>query len=250
MNILEVKDKALFNSIGENYSKKDIHIPSLIARKFQIDTMVTLLKKKIDISKAIKVLDIGCGHGATAMYLKSFYGKYLGLDYSQEMINIATHRYGDDRTNFVCNNIKNFNQIQEYNIVIGVGVLHHITELRDTLSWLKKSCLPGTVFAFNEPQRGNPIIQILRKIRKKIDKNYSEDQSFFTKKELRSLFEQAGFTVESISYIGYFSTPFAQVILKPALIFKPLSKWCIFIDKWLQNKINSKLAWNMIIIAS
>ncbi|MBA7555267.1 hypothetical protein ES705_47923 [subsurface metagenome] len=178
-----------------------------------------------------------------------YYENYLGLDYSEELITIAQKRYQDKSIKFISQNIKEFREYSNYDLIFGVGILHHVTDLNNTLKWLRKKSKEGTVFAFIEPQNGNPIIQILRRIRKFIDKGYFGDQVFFSKEQLRKMFQQAYFTVDKIVYIGYFSVPFAQVILKPKWLFMPISKFSVCLDKQIQKKIDSRTAWNMLILA-
>ena len=60
-----------------------------------------------------------------------------------------------------------------------IGVLHHIPEPESVIKLLSKILSPQGVIVINEPQAGNPIIGLLRKIRKKIDNNYSSDQVEF-----------------------------------------------------------------------
>jgi hypothetical protein len=87
-------------------------------------------------------------------------------------------------------------------------------------------------------------------IRKAIDRNYSEDQVFFSRKELKSVFEKAGYKVDRLVYMGYFSVPFAQIMLKPAGFFIHFSRLSIRIDRWLHSWMNNRLAWNMVILVS
>ena len=81
-----------------------------------------------------------------------------------------------------------FHEYANFDLIIGVGILHHIADLDHTMQWLKGQCNKDTIFAFIEPQKGNPVIQFLRKIRKLVDKNYSEDQVFFSKTEIAKIF--------------------------------------------------------------
>ena len=250
MSKTEKKDKNLFNKIGDYYASKDVYPPSAKARYFQIETLMNSIEKSYGKTKFKNIIDIGCGNGANALYLEKYYEKYTGIDHSEKLIDIAQSRYQKNNTKFIATNIKRFKEYSSYDLVIGVGVLHHIIDLEYTLSWLKKNCSDGTVFAFIEPQRGNPIIQLLRRIRKKIDKKYYEDQVFFTKSEIKSVFSNTGFNINKLYYFGYLSVPLSQVILKPKWIFYPVSKLFIKIDRLIQNRFESRLAWNMLIISS
>ncbi|MFW6273211.1 MAG: class I SAM-dependent methyltransferase, partial [bacterium] len=108
----EVKDKELFNSIATTYFRKDIYPVSSYARKFQLLSLFELLpdqkNKKLDA-----ILELGCGVGASASYLKGLYEHYTGIDYSEAFVNIARNHFSDNKTNFLCLNLKDYKKEPE-----------------------------------------------------------------------------------------------------------------------------------------
>jgi len=245
----EQKDRELFNRIALNYSKKDIYSVSRSVRKFQIDTALNLLNKHTKAQHFENVLELGCGTGANSQYLKQYYKNYLGVDYSEELIRIADSLYSDDSTRFEKSDILSFNTKVKYDLIILVGVLHHLTELENNLKHILKTAHNKTYFIFLEPQGKNPLIQLMRVIRKAVDPSYSKTQMFFHRKELISLLESAGYKILEAEYTGYFSPPFAQVIMKPEFIFYPVAKVCITIDRFIQKYCPNSLSWNLTVIA-
>jgi SAM-dependent methyltransferase len=243
---LEIKDQQLFDKIAIDYTKKDIYPVSRFARKFQLFSLFNLINK----DHFEHILDIGCGPGYNADYLEGKYNQYTGVDYSEKFIEIAGTLHA--KGNFITGNIKNLDQVctDNYDIILGCGVLHHIDNLDEALSSIRKICNNSTIVAFIEPYNGNPVVQLLRFIRKHIDKSYSEDQIFFSRKELLMVFRKNGFKINTIQYQGYFSTPFAQIILKPAQLFYPICWLTVKLDKFIQNKINNPFSWNIIFTAS
>jgi cyclopropane fatty-acyl-phospholipid synthase-like methyltransferase len=246
----EIKDKRLFEAISMKYAEKDVYPLSRKARKFQMQSLLKLVFKTYGEKEFNQVLEIGCGHGANSQYIKGYYKTYLGVDYSKELIKIAESRYASLNTRFICQNIKELNDFENFDFIFGVGILHHATELDKVLKTLKNISHKNTIFAFAEIQSGNPFIQLLRKIRSTVDKSYSFDQHSFSRNELKSIFEANGYMVGNIAYEGYVSPPFAQIILKPLFIFKPLLSLALFIDRYLQNRIDSRLAWNILLVAT
>ena len=107
-------------------------------------------------------------------------------------------------------------------------------------------CSENTIVAFVEPHAGNPVIQFLRSIRKISDKSYNKEQIFFKKKRIFELFNRNGLKVKKIRYQGYFSPPFAQVMLKPQILFMPLCKIALFLDNIIQKYANNPFSWNII----
>ncbi len=243
----EQEDIELFNTISEMYAEKDIYPVSKMARAFQIECMIEFVSNEFKINHAKKIIEVGCGHGANSEYFEEFYDDYLGVDYSEELVRIASERYGNSKTKFVVDNIKKMDEYGSFDIVIGIGILHHVDNIKEVLLKLKEIGHDNTLYLFYEPQRGNPFIQLLRKIRMNIDDSFSSDQVFFEKQELTDIVENLGFKNIKTRFNGYFTPPFAQVILKPVTIFTPLVNISIILDKLLFRKMNSRLAWNFMI---
>ena len=190
----EERDKQLFDSIASEYSQKDIFTVSRFARQFQLYSLTDLIGR----DHFGHLLDIGCGPGFNADYLSGKYHQYTGVDYSEKFIEIAKTLHPEG--NFIAANVKNLEQVcnGRYDIILGCGILHHIDEPDKALSSMRKICTPETVLAFIEPYNGNPVVQLMRYIRKLTDKNYSDEQVFFSRKELRMLFTKNGFRIESM----------------------------------------------------
>jgi SAM-dependent methyltransferase len=74
-----------------------------------------------------RLLDIGCGPGDVVAYLGDV--EYVGIDFSQEYIDRATQRYGEDHT-FLCADITTLDaaSLGRFDAVLAHGVLHHVTD--------------------------------------------------------------------------------------------------------------------------
>lgn len=247
---IEIEDQKLFNQIAVQYAKKDLYPVTRLVRKYQVLTLFKLIDKKLNVSLHGNILELGCGVGANSDYVKQFYKHYTGIDYSKELISLAIKNYSNNNINFICANIKDYTfNNQNYNLIFGIGLLHHLPDINIVLRHLKNQTNKDATFGFLEVQSGNPLIQILRYIRKQTDSSYSNDQNIFSKNFITNVFKEEGFEIISIQYQGYFTPPFAQLILKPVWIMLPLAKLAIFLDKLIQKYINNFLSWNMIIIA-
>jgi len=73
-------------------------------------------------------LEIGCGVGATSSYLEGIYINYIGVDYSKEFIELANQHYSKVNVEYYCSNIKELKIDKELDLVLGIGVLHHISD--------------------------------------------------------------------------------------------------------------------------
>lgn len=251
--LIEKKDRSLYEGIAADYARKDRVKGTVYARKFMALSAVSPILKKIpDLGL---LYEVACGAGATAQHLGGRYKQYIGIDYSAPLVNCA-REFNRNIVNaeFVVMNVKDIGEssLPKADCMLTTGSLHHFTELDQVLESLKKKAQPGAYFIAVEPQRGNPLIQLLRFVRGKIDSTYSEDQRFFTKEELLSLFMQHGFTDIEFEYQGYFSPPFAQIILQPQLIFFQLSRIAVGLDRVLDRILPESMkiiSWNIIIRA-
>lgn len=103
----------------------------------------------------------------------------------------------------------------------------------------------------NEPQRSNGLIRGLRRARAALDPAYSDDQEELDPAQLAALFGQAGLTDVRTIPQGLFSTPFAEVVLKPQFITAPLARLACAIDLAIEDRFAAAIAkstWNVIVI--
>jgi SAM-dependent methyltransferase len=248
----EIKDRALFDGIAAQYAKKDLTPSCIAARKAQLLEALSLCFPPNE--KIPTVVEIACGIGAPAFYLRGRFNNYIGIDQSSEMIEIARKFSGSDpHIQFRTENIKSTALTHHSaDLILAVGALHHMTEWDAVMESLKRIAKPGSYFVLIEPQSGNPIFQMLRWLRKKIDKAYSADQYYFTRAELSHLLQRHGLEAIQYKYEGFFSTIFGQVILSPQFIMAPLSRCAVQLDRWLEAHLPSmflRLSWNIIFAA-
>ena len=200
------------------------------------------------------IVDIACGVGAPARYLKGYYTDYIGIDYSEEMVKAAgIFNKGIKNARFVCSNIKDIDlPYIKADIIMAIGAFHHMTELDQVFNSLKSIAKPGANLIAIEPQKANPLVQMMRWLRGKIDKSYSADQYYFSRTELHKILNDNGMCNIETEYQGYLTPPLAQVILNPQFIFYPLALLFVAIDKCLDRWFPGFLkflSWNIVIRA-
>lgn len=252
MDAVQENDKALFDRIASQYARKDSIPSSREARAHQLEVAVAPI---LNGAKIDTIVEIACGIGAAAQYLEGRYERYVGVDYSLELIRHARefHR-GRSQIEFIVKNVKELTSadLPPADVVLAVGALHHFTEIDRVLSAITSVAKSGGFFVAIEPQSGNPIVQLLRGIRKKLDSGYSVNQHFFTEKEVRELLGRHNFTDINIEFEGYFSPPFAQIPIPPQIITYPLSRLASALDRWCGEHLPrflKRLSWNIIIRA-
>ncbi|SFB60088.1 class I SAM-dependent methyltransferase [Algoriphagus aquimarinus] len=238
----EQKDMELFNSISRKYLNKDLSIHSSLARKERLMSSL----QYANIQKTDRILEIGCGAGFSVKYLDIPYSEYVGVDYSEGLIDYAIRYNSSEKAKFICANIRDFKPEEKFDLVFMIGVLHHFDDFEVIMEHIVDLLKPGAVLIANEPQSSNKIVQLLRQFRTKFDKGYSEDQIQFLPHELEKIFQKSGMEKVQTFSQGYFSTPFAEVILKPTWLFYPITKVSIFFDQLIQKNSKNIMGWNVV----
>jgi len=244
------RDARLFDAAAERYGRKDVVHSSSIARKAQLLHAVGPLLARSPRLGAI--VEIGCGIGASAAYLQGHFDRYLGIDHSPVMIEHA-RRFNQHvpGTAFVASDASLATLPRDSaDLVLAVGALHHIADVAGTLAALRDAAKPGAWFVAIEPQNGNPLIQLMRGVRQRVDEHYSKEQVFFSEAALTGLLERAGLARITTSYHGLLTPPFAQVIMNPQAVFAPLSRAAVRFDDWCAARLPrlvGRLTFNLVV---
>jgi SAM-dependent methyltransferase len=242
-----LRDKELFDRIATAYARKDLYGPSRIAREVRL--LQTL--RKTTPNPDLDILEIGCGAGFAVEYLHGCYRTYTGIDYSTELIQYAENRNNNSYASFHAEDFFEFRAESKYDVIFMIGVLHHMTDIPLAIKICHSFLRPGGLLVVNEPQPANIIFSWLRNVRAKIDASYSDEQEELADSELQELFARAGFVNIRSFPQGLFSTPFAEVMIPPQFLIKPLSIAACQIDRVLEDVLPSflkKLSWNIIVM--
>ncbi|HNU96996.1 MAG TPA: class I SAM-dependent methyltransferase [Candidatus Portnoybacteria bacterium] len=188
--ILE-ENKQTYNEIAEEFNQT----------RNKYDYLINELKKYIKINE--KVLDLGCGSGrlCSLFFTRSelisdrVNINYTGIDFAENLVKIAERKYGDY---FKTGDILNLPFSDEnFDSVWSIAVLHHIPsfELRKrVLNEIKRVLKPN----------GRVIItcwKIKSLLRKDIFIPFQGKKRYyhiFSKKEIKKMFEKAGFKIEEL----------------------------------------------------
>jgi len=244
---IESADRELFDNIAHSYVQKDLKPYCRIARRLRLERTLKNIPRPMRA-----LLEGGCGAGFSADYLKGEYIQFVGLDYSQGLIDYAERYNGGKNVLFVCKNITDYTSAEQFDVIFMIGVLHHIPDPAEVLQHLKRLLKPAGVLVVNEPQRGNPLIGLLRRARKFIDPKYSADQVEFSAAEVEDLFRRCGYAVSSFPQ-GVFSTPLAETRLLPDFVGFPLAVLFKYLDPIVEIMVNlpvlRRVAWNIVVEA-
>src|SRR5262245_20590611 len=167
------------------------------------------------------IVDVGCGIAASAIYLNGHFDRYVGIDFSRRMIEIGRIFTATvPNVELIHANIKDASlPCQIADVIYIDGALHHMKNLAEVMLSLQQLAKPGAWFIAREPQSANPLIQLLRKLRMRLDPSYSRQQTFFSRREIVALLEAGGLESVEARYQGFLTPPMAQVALHPQAIF-------------------------------
>ncbi len=150
------------------------------------------------IKEGEKVLDLGCGSGRLYEVFKNKNIDYLGLDFSEKLIEIARKKYGNF---FVLGEILDLPFFDEsFDSVWAISSLHHIPSKE-----LRKKAVNQI---WRVLRKGGRIIVTCWKIgsifKKDVYIPFDGKKRYyhaFSKRELKRLFKEAGFSVEKLTFL-------------------------------------------------
>ncbi len=149
------------------------------------------------------VIDVGCGDGAYTVELAQARPSwhYIGFDLAEQAIKVATKNYPSRKYRNVHFQVGDVLQkktlpTQKAELAIIRGVFHHLP--RPAVGVKNAVALAGTSIII-EPNGNNPILKIIEKVSPY--HRAHQEQSFSTQ-QLTNWVQQAGATIESVSYVG------------------------------------------------
>ena len=197
-----------------------------------------------------ELLEPGCGAGFSVGYFREVFTGYLGVDYSRELVELARGRILDDRVRFETKDIRDLNEDGKFDVVVMIGVLHHIDAMEEVMEVLVRQLKPGGWLVSNEPQGANPMVSGLRTLRARLDEGFSEDQIEVSEEQMKKLYLDAGLTNLLVAPQGIFSTPFAEVPMRPQWLISAMATIAVGADRIFESLPSSLLkgiSWNLVV---
>jgi SAM-dependent methyltransferase len=180
------------------------------------------------------VLDYGCGNGENSLPLVSRGARVIGLDVSEDLLDLAGQRLGlhglAHRATFLAGSAHDL-PLPDASVdaVMGIAILHHL-DLELASREVHRVLKPGGVAVFQEPVRNSKVIKALRAMIPYRSEEVSDYERPLTDAELRQFGSRF-----SRMHTRAFSLPFvnlAQVV--PALRRYILSIYKV--DGWILKR--------------
>ncbi len=126
----------------------------------------TLGRTRCYLKQSDRVLEIGCGTGATALLLAENAAHITGTDISAEMMRIAEEKAAAEGASNVTFQVSTAQAAAEtardFDVVMGHSILHLIEDLDAVLATLQREMKPGSLFISKTPCLAEPSIGVRR----------------------------------------------------------------------------------------
>lgn len=149
----------------------------------------------IDFEKSNKILDLGCGNGALTKKISDMGKLVVGVDASEDMLNIARDKYPD--LTFYHKDATNFTLDEKVDTVFSNAVFHWIHNQDGLIKSIYNALLPNgqLVCEFGGSGCAEAVHSTLEKEFKKRDLKYPRTFFFPTIGEYAPILEKHGFKV-------------------------------------------------------
>lgn len=186
----------LQSEIG-HFSKLD-HIwwgARTLAGQKRYDSKFIVFTKLCRPTRKMKILEIGCGDGEFTRRLASLGASVLATDITPKVIIRAKQSFHKNKNIFfkVDNAEKMSLANEQFNIVCGVSILHHVNIMR-TLKEIFRVLKRGSQLFFTEPNILNPVVLAglnLGFLRQRME--FSDSETALSRWQVEKLLKQIGF---------------------------------------------------------
>ena len=239
----------------QNQREKQFHneLQSQSRGRFENIFYKAIFNSNIDFFKFLelnainsKVLDFGCGVGSSLEKVIKFNPKKItGIDISDVSISKAKEKFKDLDSKIIllvdnCEKTKFHDN--KFDIVYGIGILHHL-RISECIAEIYRILKPGGTFLFIEPLGTNPLINLYRIL---TPKSRSKDEHPLVSKDFEII--KSKFNIVNLKYYGLLTLIFFPFYSRSSnsSIFNLLIKLDQFLFK---AKLFRFFAWSTLIVA-
>lgn len=148
------------------------------------------------LERGLRVLEVGCGAGLTTKAIRDLLKPVhlSAFDFSHEQVVRARRRIGDDAAIDIRQADATAMPYDDgsFDVVLEIGILHHIPAWRDVLPEVMRVLKPGGAFCFAEPSKGRLTRGMYRMFP-------HPREAMFERDELLSELQKQDLTVRSVA---------------------------------------------------
>lgn len=199
-----IYDRAEVSPItGETEVYDEKIFPNVIRRR-----ELELIRSKLKAVNPKRILDYGCGGGWLSLKLSKLGLDVVGIDISRKMVKNA--KLVCPNAEFIVADAENLPfKDNVFDYVIGVSILHHLSDLKQALNELRRVIVNECGFMFMEPNTLNPISAIGRRLFPMEVHTKGEKQ--FTPMSLEGILNSFGFKVKNCVILFLIAFPLARL---------------------------------------
>jgi SAM-dependent methyltransferase len=194
-----------FDAVAETYDEQLDRGLSLTgeSKEYFIEGRMRCMARHCDqrIMQIRRVLDFGCGLGATTVALQRLFDAecVIGVDTSQNSVRLATQAFASSTISFYTP--ADMPATDEFDLVYCNGVFHHIMpDDRPTqLQWIQRRLKVGGLFAMWENNPWNPAVRLIMS-----RVQFDRDAVLVYPREAIVLLERSGFSVRGLEFCFVF----------------------------------------------
>lgn len=172
---------------------------------------VEKLKPYLKLTDKSDVLDIACGIGRWADVIPESINEYCGIDFSQELIDIANKRNRKKNFSFCTGGMNQLedvlkeNKYGRFNTVLSMGILMYINDIdiENCLEQVEHCCQEHAIICIREPIGLEARLTLKDFFSEELDTNYNA--IYRTKEELEDIFKEKfikkGFTIKEKGFL-------------------------------------------------
>jgi len=177
--------KAFFNRRANKYNAINPYSvtmyqdndPELVNRRNSVETQKLI--KLLNIDRNSKVLDLACGIGRWADAIGERVEKYIGIDFSEDLIKIAQKRNKNPNVSFVVGSVTELDSLVDinstFNIILFIGAMMYLNDedAIKTLEQVEKRCDSKARICIREPIGIESRLTLKDFYSKELDDNYN-----------------------------------------------------------------------------
>jgi len=159
-------------------------------------------------SKALNVLDLGCGDGNHLPWLSGYAERLYGSDYNIVRLARARRRRAPDATLFLADILDYPTEDAAFDLVFFHHVIEHIPDDAAALATVRRILRPGGLLVLGTPNEGSWWWQLAYRRAPEV-RATTDHVHFYTAQTLGAKMRAAGLTVTEVHHMGWGPPDFA-----------------------------------------